>query len=78
LRFFDLRWFSTQIVGGDAGVVGTFSGRAMMASSQSFSMIQRGWLSPWPASAGEKDEPLWTSGNPTAKRGFRTSSYWAC
>ena len=34
----------------------------MMASSQSFSMIQRRiLLSPWPASPVKSDEPLWTS-----------------
>ena len=33
-----------------------------MASSQSFSMIQRRMLlSPWPASPVKSDEPLWTS-----------------
>ncbi len=33
-----------------------------MASSQSFSMIQRRMLlSPWPASPVNSDEPLWTS-----------------
>ena len=33
-----------------------------MASSQSFSMIQRRMLlSPWPASPVNRDEPLWTS-----------------
>jgi hypothetical protein len=38
------------------------SGRATMASSQSFSMIQRRMLlSPWPASPVKSDEPLWTS-----------------
>ena len=34
----------------------------MIASSQSFSMIQRRMLlSPWPASPVKSDEPLWTS-----------------
>jgi hypothetical protein len=33
-----------------------------MASSQSFSMIQRRMLlSPWPASPVKSEEPLWTS-----------------
>ncbi len=39
-----------------------FSGSAMIASSQSFSMIQRRMLlSPWPASPVNSDEPLCTS-----------------
>src|SRR5262245_51341742 len=39
-----------------------FSGSATMASSQSFSMIQRRiLLSPWPASPVKSDEPLCTS-----------------
>ena len=39
-----------------------FSGSATIASSQSFSMIQRRMLlSPWPASPVKSDEPLWTS-----------------
>jgi len=34
----------------------------MIASNQSFSMIQRRMLlSPWPASPVNRDEPLWTS-----------------
>src|SRR5262245_47417483 len=38
------------------------SGRATMASSQSFSMSQRRMLlSPWPASPVKSEEPLWTS-----------------
>ena len=39
-----------------------FSGRATMASSQSFSMIQRRMLlSPCPASPVKRELPLWTS-----------------
>ena len=38
------------------------SGSATMASSQSFSMIQRRMLlSPWPASPVNRELPLWTS-----------------
>ena len=39
-----------------------FSGSAIMASSQSFSISQRRMLlSPWPASPVNSEEPLWTS-----------------
>ena len=41
-----------------------------MASSQSFSIIQRRMLlSPWPASPVKRELPLWTSAIPAAQRG---------
>ena len=50
-----------------------------MASSQSFSMIQRRMLlSPWPASPVKSDDPLCTSAMRGCRALCRASSWRAC